>query len=103
MKDLTTEKKLKLAWDYSTSAATLAELAMDKDWLVRQGVAGNESASRETLALLAGDEDADVRMAVAGNLSAPREVLAPLALWDRNRCVRHTAAENLAFIRRRET
>ncbi|MDR0618285.1 MAG: HEAT repeat domain-containing protein [Bacteroidales bacterium] len=80
-------------FDSDISAETLAELAKDKNALVRRDVAGNLNASVETLAELAKDKNALVRRNVAGNPNTSVETLAELAK-DKNALVRRDVVHN---------
>ena len=65
--------KLELAKNPNTPIETLAELAKDRDWSVRNYVACNPKTPAETLAELAKDEDLVVRCNAANNLNTPKK------------------------------
>ena len=65
--ELSYDDKVKLAKDPNTSQESLAVLATDKYWSVREWVAQHQNTSQETLKLLATDKNPDVRYWVARN------------------------------------
>lgn len=71
--------KFNLLNSQNTSPEMLEELAGDKDWEVRYGVAYNPNTSVEVLMKLAEDKDENVRYELARNPSTRVEILGKLA------------------------
>jgi hypothetical protein len=68
------DTKVRVALAHRPYLGGLAELASDRDVLVRVAVAKQRATPVEILRVLAGDADVKVRKAVHGNRSAPDEV-----------------------------
>ena len=83
-----------LARHPQASAEQLARLAADRDWEVREAVAGHANTSGETRAWLLNDTDEDVRAAACAGLRDPR-ALTGLA-GDASELVREALAANHA-------
>ena len=68
-----------VAWDESTPASVLAQLATNQNWIPRTYVAGNPSTPPDALRQLATDDDRYVRLHVAQNPQTPVDALTQLA------------------------
>ena len=77
---------------YSSDIKVLSELAKDKDFFVRLGVAENRNTPEKVLELLAEDEDFTIRLIVA-TVTKSIHLLSMLAK-DENSCVRGRVVRN---------
>lgn len=87
---MSTDERIKLACNPSTSPEMLDHISSDPKGYVRCWVAWNPSASAEVLGRLSRDPDAGVRWMVAENHSTPFDVLIRLTS-DENGSVRNQA------------
>ena len=85
--------KINLLENNNASPEIIDELAEDRDWHVRYGVARNPNTPVEVIMKLAEDEDANVRYGVADNPRISAEVLRKLA-EDEDEWVRQEVAKN---------
>ena len=85
--------KINLLENNNASPEIIDELAEDRDWHVRYGVARNPNTPVEVIMKLAEDEDANVRYGVARNPNTPVEVIMKLT-EDEDVNVRYGVADN---------